>query len=140
MPQWPTTLALAISTHERRGERNGPVADDVGVGQEHQWREAVRGEQADGLARLYHQGLVLLHPLERGHDAVDAVPVARGLGAAGVDDQLLGPLADLQGVLQQARDGFLAPALAAQRRVPLRGDVTRFPNGHVSFLHAWTGA
>jgi len=108
-----------------------PGADDVGVGHQHQRREAVRGEQADARARLHHQSLVLLHPRERGHDAIVAVPVARGPGAAGVDDQLLGPLADLQGVLPQAQDGLGASPCSATSRPP-HGDGALFPNGHVS--------
>ena len=83
----------------------------------------MRREEADGLAGLDDERLLLLHRLERLDDAVVALPIPRGLGGARVDDQFLGPLGVLEVVLEHAQDGFLPPALAAELAAPLGLDV-----------------
>jgi hypothetical protein len=80
-------------------------------------------EEADRLAGLDDQRLILLHRRQRLHDAVVALPVARGLRGAGVDDQLLRPLGVLEVVLEHAQDRLLPPALAAQLPPALGLDV-----------------
>ena len=110
MGQWPTTLALAISTSgERRCVGNRPMGLPD--------RPPGSGPPPSAGARP-----------RCGRRCPSRAPPGR----CRRNDQLLGPLADLQGVLPQAQDGFLAPALAAQRRAPLRGDGALFPNGHLS--------
>ena len=100
-----------------------PAADEVAVRDHGDRREPVRREEADRLARLHDERLVLLHRLERLDDAVEALPVARGLGGARVDDQLLGPLGVLEVVLEHAQDRLLPPALAAQLAAALGLDL-----------------
>src|SRR5450432_1525921 len=95
----------------------------------------MRAEAADGLARLDEQGLVAAELLELADDDVEAVPVARGLARAAVDDEVGGALGDLgvEVVHQHAKGGFLEPALAAQGRAAWRandagcGHVGRIP-------------
>jgi hypothetical protein len=66
-----------------------PSADQVGVGDQHTRCLIVGADHADRLAGLDQQGLVICQPFERGNDRVVAVPVARCLAGAAVDDQLL---------------------------------------------------
>ena len=63
------------------------------------------------------------HRLERRDDLVVGWPVAGGATKRGIDDEVVGVLADRQNVLQQAQQTFLAPAFAAQARA--RGDSKR---------------
>ena len=100
-----------------------PAADDVAVRDHGDRREAVGREEADRLAGLDDQRLLLLHGAKRLDDAVVALPVARGLRGARVHDQLLGALGVLEVVLEHAQDRFLPPALAAQLAAALRLDV-----------------
>ena len=94
----------------------GPVADQVRVGEEHAWRPLVRLHHADRFARLHEHGLVVLQRRERADDRVEAVPVARGLAASAVDDELVGVLRDLgvEVVLQHPERGLLRPAEGVQ--------------------------
>ena len=93
----------------------GPVADQVGVGDEHARRHLVGLEHADGLAALDQQRLVVLEAAQRADDGVEAVPVAGGLAGAAVHDELIRILCDLriEVVHQHAQRGLLLPALAA---------------------------
>ena len=100
-----------------------PAPDEVAVRDHRDRREAVGGEQPDGLAGLDDERLLLLHRLERLDDAIEALPIARDLGGAGIHDQLLRPLGVLEVVLEHAQDRFLPPALAAQLTAALRLDV-----------------
>ena len=52
-------------------------------------------EHADRLARLHQQRLVVLQPLQRRDDPVEALPVPRGPADPAIDDQVLRPLGDL---------------------------------------------
>src|ERR1700685_3478132 len=56
----------------------GPGRHQVRVGDQHPRRVGVSAENADGLAGLHQQSLVALEIPERGHDAVEALPVPRG--------------------------------------------------------------
>ena len=83
----------------------------------------MRAEEADRLARLHDERLILVHRAQRLDDAVEALPVARGLRGARVDDQLLRALGVLEVVLEHAQDRLLPPALAAQLAAALGLDV-----------------
>ena len=65
----------------------GPLGHQVGVGQQHARRVGVGAEHAHRLARLDQQRLVGLQRAQRRQDRVEAVPVARRLADAAVDDQ-----------------------------------------------------
>ena len=107
-----------------------PVAHQVGVGDQHARRPLVGREDADRLARLHEQGLVVAQALQGGHDGVEGLPVAGRLAGAAVDHEVLGTLGDLgvQVVHQHAQGGFLLPALAGELRAsgrthhPIRSD------------------
>ena len=94
----------------------GPARHQVGVGDQHPRRLVVGAEHADRLAALDQQRLVVLQPAQRGDDALVALPVARRLAAAAVDDQVLGALGHLgvEVVHQHPQGGLLVPALAGQ--------------------------
>ena len=102
----------------------GPVADQVGVGDEHARRHLVGLEHAHGLAALHQQGLVVLEAAQRADDGVEAVPVASGLAGPTVDDELIRILGDLgiEVVHQHAQRGLLLPALAADLGAARRAD------------------
>ena len=94
----------------------GPFAHQVGVGDEHARRHLVRGKHRDRLARLHQQRFVAAQPLQLAHDGVVALPVARRLADAAVDDQIRGPLGvfRIEVVHQAAQRRLLLPSLAAQ--------------------------
>ena len=83
-------------------------------------------EDADRLARLDEQGLVLLQPLQRLDDPVVALPVARGAADAAIDDQLLGRFGDagIEIVLEHPHRGLGQPALRDFLRPGPRPDRT----------------
>ena len=74
----------------------------------------MRAEDAHRPARLHQQRLVVFERLQRAHDGVEALPVARRPAGAAIDDQVARVLADLrvEVVHQHAQGGFLLPALA----------------------------
>ena len=91
----------------------GPLPDDVAVGHDHQRRLGVGFEQPDRLAGLDDEGLVLVHGLQRLDDRVVGRPVARGLAEGGVDDEIVGVLADREDVLEQPQQPSCRQPLAA---------------------------
>jgi|GEM_PF-2316126 len=94
----------------------GPARYEVGVCDEHARRVGVSAEHAHRLARLDEQRLVGLQTLERGDDAVEALPVARGAADAAVDHELAGLLGHvrIEVVHQHAQGRFSQPALGIQ--------------------------
>ncbi len=96
----------------------GPVGHEIGVGDQHSRRPRVRAEHANGLARLHQQRLVVAQPPQGGDDRGEALPVARRLADAAVDDQILRPLGDfrVEVVHQHAHRCFLLPSQASQSR------------------------
>ncbi len=100
----------------------GPVADQVGVGEQHARCPLVRLHHADRLAGLDQQRLVVAQRLQRAHDRVVGGPVARRLAGPAVDDELGRMLGDLgvEVVLQHPQRGFLLPAEAGELG-PARG-------------------
>src|SRR5690349_19884489 len=65
----------------------GPVRHKVGVGDEHPRSVRMGAKDADGLAGLHQQGLVVLQIPECSDDAVETLPIAGGPADAAVDDE-----------------------------------------------------
>ena len=93
-----------------------PVADEVGVADQDARGVVVRAEDADRLARLHQQRLVVVERVQGADDGVVAVPVAGGAAGAAVDDEVLRALGDVwvEIVHQHAHGGFLRPAFAGK--------------------------
>ncbi len=87
----------------------------------------MRAEDADRLARLHEEGLVLTQGPQRRDDLMKALPVARGLADSPIDDQVLRPLADLrvEVVEQHAQRSLGQPVAAAQLRAAGRPQGSR---------------
>ena len=100
----------------------GPVADQVGVGDQHARRPLVGAHHADRLAALHEQRLVGLQRGQRAHDRVVRLPAAGRLAGAAVDDQVVGALGDLgvEVVHQHPQRGLGLPALRGQLRAARR--------------------
>lgn len=94
----------------------GPVADQVGVGDEHARRPLVGLHDTDRPPGLDEHRLVLLERLKGADHRVERAPVAGGLPGAAVDDELVGMLGDLgvEVVLQHPQGGFLLPSQGGQ--------------------------
>ena len=105
----------------------GPVADEVGVGDEDARGPLVGLHDADRAAGLDEHRLVLLELLQGADHGVEGAPVAGRLARAAVDDELVGVLGDLgvEVVLQHPQGGLLLPAQGAQRRTAWRSDGAR---------------
>ena len=103
--------ALAVELVEMLPGR--PVRHQVGVGDQHARRVGMGAEDADRLARLHQQRLVGLEAAQRGDDAVEALPVARGAADAAIDHQLARLLGDvgIEVVHQHAQRRLGEPAL-----------------------------
>ena len=63
-----------------------PMADQIGVGDQHPRSRLVRPKYAYGLAGLDQQRFVITKVLQCGDDGVITRPIARGLARAPVDD------------------------------------------------------
>ena len=96
----------------------GPVADQVGVGDQHPRRPRVGAHHADGLAGLHEHRLVVLEVAQGPHEGVVGLPVARGLAGAAVDDELRGVLrvGRVEVVHQHPQRGLGLPGLRGQLR------------------------
>ena len=94
-----------------------PVGYKVGVGEQHAGRVGVRLEDADGLAALHKQGFVVLQVAQAVHDLEQRGPVARGLAAAAIDDEVLRTLGHfrVEVVHEHPERGLLQPAFATKR-------------------------
>ena len=92
----------------------GPVAHQVGVGDDDARRILVRAQHPDRLAALHQQRLVVLQFAQGFHYGVIAGPVPGRFAAPAVDHQFLGALGHLrvQVVHQHAQGGLLLPAFA----------------------------
>ena len=102
----------------------GPVADQVGVGDEHAGRPLVSPENTDGFSRLNEQGLVVFEGLERTDDGVVSFPASRRTARSAVDNQFLGALGDsfVQVVHEHPHGRFLLPAFAGDGSAARRAD------------------
>jgi hypothetical protein len=112
-----------------------PRGHQHGVGDEHPRGAGVRAEDADRLAGLDEQRLVVLERAQRSNDGVVAGPVARGLSRPAVDDQVVRAFGDLgvEVVHQHAQGGLLRPALAGHRGASRRPNVVG-DRGHGGFV------
>ena len=106
--------ALALQLAEVLPGR--PVRDEVGVRDQDAGRVARRAEDADRLAGLDEQRLVVLEAPELGDDRVERVPAARRAAGSAVHDQVVGILGHLgvEVVHQHPQRGFLLPSLAGE--------------------------
>ncbi len=104
-----------------------PVGDEVGVGDQDPRRVLRGAEDADRLAGLDEEGLVVLQALELGDDGVEGLPAARRPPGAAVDDEVVRVLGDLrvEVVHEHPERGFLLPALAGDLRPARRADGAR---------------
>ena len=93
-----------------------PVRHDIGVGDQNARRVLVCAEDADRLAGLHQQRLVLAERLQRSCDAVEVVPGARRTADAAIDDQFVRVLGDVRVeiVHQHAQRRLLRPGLAGE--------------------------
>ena len=96
----------------------GPLADQVGVGDQDPRRPLVGPEDADRLARLDQQRLVVLEAAQLADDRVERGPAARRPAGAAVDDEVVRVLGDLgiEVVHQHPQRRLLLPAAAAELR------------------------
>ena len=95
----------------------GPVADQVGVRDQHPRRPLVGAQDADRPAGLDEHRLVVGERGERADHRVEAAPVAGRPPGAAVDDEVVGALGDLgvEVVLQHPQRGLGLPAARRQR-------------------------
>ncbi len=95
-----------------------PTRHQIRIGDQHARRVLVGSEDADGLARLNQQGLIVFQRLQRSDDAIKAFPVARGTADAAINHELAGPFRDLgiEIVHQHAHRRFGQPALGGDLR------------------------
>ncbi len=91
----------------------GPVGHQIGIGENHARGELVRPQHGHRLAGLNQQGLVVFQTVQRFHNLVESLPVARRLAAPTVDHEVLRMFGHLriEVVHQHALGGFLNPAL-----------------------------
>ena len=94
-----------------------PVADQVGVGDQHPRRPLVGPDHADRLAGLDEHGLVLAQLGQRAHDRVERLPGPGGPAGAAVDDQVVGSLGHLrvEVVHQHPQRGLGLPGPGGER-------------------------
>ena len=93
-----------------------PVGDEVRVGDEDPRRVAGGAEDADGLAALHEQRLVVAQLAQLGHDGVERLPAARRPPGAAVDDEVVGVLGHVgvEVVHEHPQGCFLLPAAAGE--------------------------
>ena len=101
----------------------GPIADEVGVGDEHARRPLVGAEDTDRPARLHEHRLVVGKRGERADHRVEGRPIASSAPGAAVDDELVRMLGHLgvEVVLQHAQCGLLRPTACSESRAARRG-------------------
>ena len=113
----------------------GPLRDQVGVGDEHARGPLVGSHDADRLAGLDQERLVVLEVLQGLDDRRVGVPAAGGATGAAVDDELVGVFGHLgvEVVHEHAHGRFLRPPLAGSLGAARRVD--RFVTGdHVPIM------
>ncbi|ENN89473.1 hypothetical protein RHSP_65926 [Rhizobium freirei PRF 81] len=110
----PADQALALQFVEDFCLR--PLPDNVAVRHDDERRLVMRADEADRLAGLNEQGLVLIHLSQRLDDALVRRPVAGRLSESCVDDEIVWIFADRQHIFEQAQQCLLPPAFGAQLR------------------------
>ncbi len=93
-----------------------PVRHEVRIGDQHARRVGMSAEHADRLAGLHEKGLVVVEPLQRRHDGIEARPIPRRPADPAIDHELFGVLGHLriEIVHQHAHRRFGQPALGRQ--------------------------
>jgi hypothetical protein len=107
----------------------GPVAHQVGVGDQHPRRPLVGPHHADRLARLDQHRLVVAEAAQGAHEGVVRLPAPRRPPGPAVHDQVLGPLGHLrvQVVHQHPQRRLRLPRLLAVSSVPRAALTGRAP-------------
>ena len=92
----------------------GPLADQVGIGDQDPGRAFAGLENADRFARLDQQSLIVFESAQGCNDRIEAFPVPRGAPDTAIDNQLVRIFGDrrIEVVVQHAQRRFLHPALA----------------------------
>ena len=128
--------ALALELAEDVPRR--PLADEVGVGDQDPRRPRVGPDDADRLAGLDEQRLVVAEPAKLADDGVERLPAPRGAARPAVDDEVIGVLRDLriEVVHEHPQDRFLLPAAAGQLGPARRAHRSRSVDRTVGWLHA----
>ena len=120
-----------------------PVPHQIRIRDQHARGVGMRLKNADRLAGLHEQSLVVFESAQRIHDRMKAIPIARGFPGAAVDDQIFRTLGDLriEIVHQHAQRGFLLPTFAgnltcreARGRADSRVSVAVFVGVMLTFL------
>ena len=108
-----------------------PLADQVRVRDQHPRRPLVGAEDADRLARLHQQRLVVAERAQLADDRVEGVPGARRAPGAAVDDEVVGALGDLgvEVVHQHPQRRLLLPAAAGELGAARSADLARPAHG-----------
>ena len=93
-----------------------PLADEIRVGDEHPRRPRVRADDADRLARLDQQRLVVAELAQLADDRVEGAPRPSRASGPAVDDEVVGVLGDLrvEVVHEHPERRFLRPAATGQ--------------------------
>ena len=81
-------------------------------------------KDADRLAGLNQQRLVVLERGQRAHDGFERLPVSRRFSRAAVDDEVVGTFGDVgvEIVHEHPQRRFLRPAFAGQRHASRRAN------------------
>ena len=108
-----------------------PVRDEVGVGDQHARAVGRRAEDADRLAGLDEQGLVVLEALELGDDRVERLPAPRRSPGAAVHDEVVRVLGHLgvEVVHEHPQRRLLLPSLAGELGAARRANGARTAAG-----------
>ena len=108
-----------------------PAADEVGIGDQHAWCPGVRPEDADGLAALDEQRLVVGEAAQLADDRLVRLPAPRRATRAAIDHEVVRVLGDLrvQVVHEHPEGRLLAPPATGQLR-PSWGTNHRVRPGH----------
>ena len=109
-----------------------PLADEVRVGDEHARRPRMGPQDADRLARLDEQRLVVPERPQLADDRVEGGPRPRRPAGPAVDDEVVRVLGDLriEVVHEHPERGFLLPAAAGQLAAAGGADRTRADGAH----------
>ena len=124
---------LAVHRQARRARARGTCSQVAHFGTSIEFAIRTRGaigvgpEDADRLARLDEQRLVVAEGPQRPHDRVERLPGPRGLARPAVDDEVLGTLGDLgvEVVHEHPQRGLLRPRPARELGAAGRSDLAR---------------
>ena len=105
----------------------GPRPNQIRISDQHSRRIFMSAKDANRLAGLNQQRLVIFQALKRAHNCVVRFPIARGLAGAAIDDQLVRffRYRRIEIVHQAAQGGLLVPALTVELGAARRVNVSR---------------